>query len=65
MQPNDKILILGARGLVGSAIHRCLLSKGFNNLLIPTHQELDLKNESAFASYFRLNKPEYVFLAAA
>ncbi len=65
MNPNDKIYIAGHRGLVGSAIIRQLTASGFNNLLLRTHQELDLVNQSAVADFFQDEKPDYVILAAA
>lgn len=65
MRPTDKVLVLGARGLVGSAIYRNLQKKGFSNLLTPTHKDLDLKDEVAVGTYFRTHKPQFVFLAAA
>lgn len=65
MQQNSKILVLGSRGLVGSAIKQELLKKGYTNLLTPVRPELDLLNQQAVLSYFENHKPEYVFLAAA
>lgn len=60
-----KIFIAGHRGLVGSAIHRRLLSLGFTNLLLASHSELDLTRQSAVESFFLLHRPRYVFLSAA
>ena len=51
--------------MVGSAICRALAAKGFDNVLAPTRQELDLGNQAAVAEWFAENRPEYVFLAAA
>ena len=51
--------------MVGSAIVRKLQSEGFNNLILRTSSELDLRNQSAVESFFAAEKPEYVFLAAA
>ena len=65
MQKDSKILILGSRGLVGSAIKYELTQKGYSNLLCPVRPELDLLNQQAVNSYFEKNKPEYVILAAA
>jgi GDP-L-fucose synthase len=65
MQQNSKILVLGSRGLVGSAIKQELLKKGYTNLLTPVRPELDLLNQQAVLSYFENHKPEYVILAAA
>ena len=65
MNLNDKIYIAGHRGLVGSAIVRQLESRGFTNLLMRTHKELDLTNQAQVQSFFQQEKPDYVILAAA
>ena len=65
MNLKDKIYIAGHRGLVGSAIVRQLESRGFTNLLMRTHKELDLTNQAAVKSFFTQEKPDYVILAAA
>jgi GDP-L-fucose synthase len=65
MNLNDKIYITGHRGLVGSAIVRQLESRGFTNLLMRTHKELDLTNQAQVQSFFQQEKPDYVILAAA
>ena len=65
MNKNDKIYIAGHNGLVGSSIYRLLISKGFNNILTATINELDLRNQSQVNEWFGKNKPDYVFLAAA
>lgn len=65
MHTTSKIYIAGHTGLVGSAIIRLLLKKGFRNLIFKTSQELDCRNQMAVNSYFEAEKPEYVFLAAA
>jgi len=65
MSLNDKIYIAGHRGLVGSAIVRQLESRGFTNLLMRTHKELDLTNQAQVQSFFQQEKPDYVILAAA
>jgi len=65
MDLNDKIYIAGHRGLVGSAIVRQLESRGFTNLLMRTHKELDLANQAQVQSFFQQEKPDYVILAAA
>lgn len=62
---NSKIFIAGHKGLVGSALVRILLAKGYNNLVFRTHQELDLTNQASVAEFFQKEKPEYVFIAAA
>lgn len=51
--------------MVGSAIHRRLLKDGFTNFVFRTSSELDLRNQRAVADFFVLEKPDYVFLAAA
>ncbi|MCV9931268.1 GDP-L-fucose synthase [Flavobacterium sp. LS1R47] len=65
MNLNDKIYIAGHRGMVGSAILRQLKSKGFNNFILRTSSELDLRNQQAVTNFFEEEKPDYVFLAAA
>jgi len=65
MQPSDKIYIAGHRGMVGSAIRRNLESRGFNNLVLKTSSELDLRDQQAVAAFFEAEQPGYVFLAAA
>ncbi|MGZ0015677.1 GDP-L-fucose synthase family protein [Yeosuana sp. AK3] len=65
MNKNSKIYIAGHRGLVGSAILKNLKSKDYNNIVTKTHDELDLTNQVAVETFFRDEKPEYVFLAAA
>ena len=65
MKKDSKIYIAGHRGLVGSAIVKNLKQKGYTNLIFRTSSELDLINQTAVASFFELEKPEYVILAAA
>ena len=62
---NDKIYIAGHLGLVGSAIFRQLKARGYRNLLIRTHDELDLTNQSKVQNFFQKESPDYVILAAA
>jgi len=65
MNLNEKIYIAGHRGLVGSAIVRQLESRGFTNLLMRTHKELDLTNQVQVQTFFEQENPDYVILAAA
>jgi GDP-L-fucose synthase len=65
MKKSDKILVLGSRGLVGSAIVRELQKQGFTNLLTPVREELDLLKQQSVADYFSHHNPQHVFLAAA
>ena len=65
MNINDKIYIAGHRGLVGSAIVRQLKIRGFNNLLMRTHKELDLSSQAEVQDFFKRERPDYVILAAA
>ncbi|MAD40793.1 MAG: GDP-fucose synthetase, partial [Arcobacter sp.] len=65
MNKNSKIYIAGHRGLVGSAIVKNLRAKGYTNLVYRTHKELDLVNQNEVEEFFKLEKPEYVILAAA
>jgi len=65
MNKDSKIFVAGHRGLVGSAITRKLLEKGYNNLVFRTHSELDLLVQKDVFDFFDEEKPKYVFLAAA
>ena len=65
MNKDSKIYIAGHRGLVGSAIVNNLKAKGYTNVIGKTHSELDLLDQQAVAAFFKSEKPEFVFLAAA
>jgi len=65
MEKSSKIYVAGHRGMVGSAIVRKLQEGGYNNLVLRTSSELDLRNQAAVEKFFQDEKPEYVFLAAA
>lgn len=65
MFSNSKIYIAGHRGMVGSAIKRNLESKGYTNLIYCSHKDLDLSNQQEVNEFFKSEKPDYVFLAAA
>jgi GDP-L-fucose synthase len=62
---NAHIFIAGGSGLVGRALVKNLQEKGFNNLVYPTHEELDLLDSSAASDFYASEKPEYVIAAAA
>ena len=65
LSPESLVLILGHRGMVGSAIIRKLKSEGFTNIITRTHSELDLTNQAAVREFFHSEKIDYVVLAAA
>ena len=65
MDSNSKIYVAGNTGLVGSAIIRMLHEKGFDNILSTPSSDWDLRNQEDVKRFFRINKPDYVFLAAA
>ncbi|MGQ8338411.1 GDP-L-fucose synthase family protein [Sunxiuqinia sp. A32] len=65
MDKNSKIYIAGHLGLVGSAIHKNLIQKGYGNFVLRSFSELDLTDQDAVAKFFKKEKPDYVFLAAA
>jgi GDP-L-fucose synthase len=65
MEKSSRIFVAGHRGLVGSAIRRGLEQRGYSNLLLRTHAELDLGDRNAVRAFFQQEQPEYVFLAAA
>jgi GDP-L-fucose synthase len=65
MEKNAKIYIAGHTGLVGSALHRRLEAEGFSNLVVRKHSDLDLTRQAEVEAFFKEERPEYVFLAAA
>lgn len=65
MKYNSKIYIAGHNGMVGSAIKRNLLSKGFSQFIEYTSGELDLRNQSLVHAMLKSEQPDYVFVAAA
>src|SRR5690606_23193456 len=65
MDKQAKIFIAGYRGMVGGAIKRTLEQKGYDNLLLRTSSELDLRDQQAVYSFFEQEKPEVVIDAAA
>lgn len=65
MTPESKIYVAGHNGMVGSAVKRALEQQGFHNLVYRTSAQLDLRDTLAVEAFFELEKPEYVFLAAA
>lgn len=62
---NEKIYVAGHLGLVGSALVRKLQAKGFTNLITRTRAELDLLDQPAVQAFLKLERPAYVFMAAA
>src|SRR5688572_28212126 len=65
MEKKDKIFVAGHRGMVGSAIVRKLQQEGFDNLVVRTPAEPDLRNQESVDVFFKEYKPDYVSLAAA
>ena len=65
MERGSRIYVAGHRGLVGSALVRRLRSAGFDNLLLRSHDELELEDQHAVFDLFARERPDYVFLAAA
>lgn len=65
MEKHSKIFVAGHRGMVGSAIVRELKRQGYDNIVVRTHQELDLARQADVEAFFGVERPEYVFLAAA
>jgi GDP-L-fucose synthase len=65
MDKSAKIYVSGHNGMVGSALVRKLRSEGYQNLVLRKSTELDLRNQQAVEQFFRVEKPEYVFVAAA
>jgi GDP-L-fucose synthase len=65
MEKSAKIYIAGHRGMVGSAIERKLKAEGYHNIIHRTSNEMDLRNQDLVNSFFLVDKPDYVILAAA
>jgi GDP-L-fucose synthase len=62
---NKKILVTGANGMVGKSLIKKLREDRYNNLLLPSSKELDLKNQKNVEEYFKINNPEYIFHLAS
>ena len=65
MDSESKVFVAGNRGLVGSAIVRNLIAKGYKNIYSAPRTHFDLRDQNDVEKYFEVNRPEYVFLAAA
>ena len=65
MEKDAKIYVAGHKGMVGSAIVRELLRQGYTNLVSKSHKQMDLTKQKQVEEFFKREKPEYVFLAAA
>lgn len=65
MNKNAKIYVSGHRGMLGSAMMRCLISAGYTNLITRTHKELNLTRQADVEAFFEQEQPEYVFHIAA
>lgn len=62
---NSKVYVAGHRGMVGSAIVRNLIAKGYKHIITRTRSELDLTNQAAVKAFFETEQPDHVYLAAA
>ena len=65
MNKSEKIYVAGHRGMVGSAIVRKLKLEGYDNILVRTSKDLDLRNQQDVIDFFQKEKPDYVFVASA
>ena len=65
ISPSSRIYVAGHRGMVGSAIVRGLLGRGYSNIIKKSHDQLDLTSQAAVRSFFKKEKIDYVVLAAA
>ena len=65
MDSESRVYVAGNTGLVGSAIVRMLHWKGYTNILSSPSHHWDLRNQMDVERFFRVNEPEYVYLAAA
>ncbi len=62
--PDAKIYLAGHTGLLGSALHKVLQARGYNNLITRNHNSLDLTNRQQTEDFFKTERPDYVFLCA-
>lgn len=65
MDRTQAVLITGVTGMVGAAVQRLLVQEGFSHILAPSHQELDLLDQTQVNQYFTAHRPEYVLMIAA
>lgn len=65
MKKDSRIFIAGHRGMVGSAILRKLKLLGYENLIVRNSKELDLRIQADTNAFFEMERPEYIFMAAA
>jgi GDP-L-fucose synthase len=65
MNKDSRIYVAGHRGMVGSAIVRCLERAGYGHVIVRTSSEVDLTRQAAVDDFFKAERPEFVFLAAA
>src|SRR5262249_17290440 len=65
MNPDGRVFVAGHRGLVGSAVVRALQRDGYANIVTRDRAQLDLLDQRGVHDFFRTERPEYVFLAAA
>lgn len=65
IHPHSRIYVAGHRGMVGSALVRALHARGYANVVVRTHRELDLTNQAAVTRFMEQVEPDYIFLAAA
>lgn len=65
IDPNSKVYIAGHNGMVGSALYRLFRKKGFNNLVVRSFEEMDLRDQELVGNFMAAEKPHYVLLAAA
>ena len=62
---NSRIFVTGHKGLVGSAIYRKLIEKGYKNLIIADRKKLDLRDQKKVIKFLKIKKPDFIFIAAA
>ena len=65
MNKTDKIFVAGHRGMVGSACVRALKAAGYENVVVRTHQELDLLDPKAVREFYEAERPDVAIIAAA
>src|SRR5215210_2923360 len=64
MRTESKIYISGGKGMIASALSRLLHARGYKNIIERTTSELDLRNQNSVDQFFKIERPEYVFIPA-
>ena len=65
IKKNSRLFVAGHNGLVGKAVHKLLIKKGYKNILFKRKSELNLTNKEQVNTFFKKHKPEYLIMCAA